>query len=171
MTRLTKHPDLSQNIVKAQAGKHRFPPFIKSVPTVQIPDPRAPGKAIIYEGDDAFSWLDDQTAASLDAGPGGAGGLMDYDPMAMGGVFGGGAFAFAGADDKDAGVENLTMANYNDPNSGMIGVQEQSGMSGGSAKEDEMNRRFEMMQMQRDKDMASVMGNQGPRGQGPPPSM
>lgn len=159
LTKLQKNPEVSNKIVKAQLGVNLFPPYIQSVPTIQIPDPQSQGKAVIYEGQDAFDWLDSQTAQT-------GTGLMDYDPMAMGGVFGGGA-SFAGLDDKEA-IPNMSMADYNDPNAGRIGAPEQGASdNNGGQGDDELSRRMEMMQMQREKEMQQAVGG----GQGLPPPM
>ena len=79
---LRKNQDLDNSIIKAQAGKVRFPPYIRVVPTVQFD---AKGNEIeILTGENVLNWINSLVEKKNEIQP-----IMDFDPAAMGSGWGG----------------------------------------------------------------------------------
>ncbi len=148
LTELYKNVDMYRKFVKVNIDTYngKLPAYVKSVPTIIIPEN---GKNNIYVGDDVFSWLSSLSQSSngpsIAGGIVSGGGIMDYDPAGMGGFSD--SFAYL-EKDKSALDKNFAFVNRQDTS--MITPPDDSALDEDKLKKEAAGRAMEELKASRD---------------------
>ena len=128
----SKHPEIASKIsqVEVEVNKDRLPPWLKSVPTLQMDEE-------IISGPKLLEWIDKQTKKDLEPSPlsGSLGGGFDLNPYS----------SLNGTNDSFKGFSNIGSKN------GSEGMDE-------SQFENANNKSMDQMQADRASDIRGLMG-------------